>query len=270
MKFANEKGQTIAIVILVMVVALSVGVAVSTRFIKSLRVSVKTDDSSRAVAVAEAGVEELLGTDYDVLVDYINFGSCGDACALELVGEDGVSANANITLSMVGESSEPHQLNLTTTNIAEVSLDGYSDSTSVYICWDSPSSGDLPSISGLYVYGNEGNYEADSFGFNSIGSLYSANNFTEATSSFGYLNCASLTGKSNPKIVRIKSIYNNVKAYVVPEPGNNLPSQGVLITSVGTVNEAIRTVEVLYSKPFVPIDFDYVLFSTAEDSPLSN
>jgi len=52
----NEKGQTLVIVVSVMVVALAVGMSLSTRYFKGLKSVVQTDSSSRALAVAEAGV----------------------------------------------------------------------------------------------------------------------------------------------------------------------------------------------------------------------
>jgi hypothetical protein len=266
----DQKGQTIAAVIMIMLIALSVGVSVSTRFIKSLRMSSRTDTSSRAVAIAEAVVERILKTDYQVLSDYINFGNCGSACTLQIVGADGVTATAAVTLSFAGGSSEPYLISLKEDDIIEVNLQGYSDGTDLNICWDNPPQGELPAVTGSLVYGTDGNYQVDAFAYNSIGSIYGANGLDEAISGFGYGHCALVNGVSDMMAVRVRSIYSNVDAYVVPEAGVDLPSQGILISSLGTVVDTERKVEVVMSNPYLPLPFDYVLYSRSADTPLSN
>lgn len=266
----NQKGQTIAAVIMVMLIALSVGLAVSTRFIKSLRITARTDTSSRAIAVAEAVVERMLNTDYDTLADYINFGSCGTSCTLQIVGADGVTATANVTLSFAGGSSEVYPVSLKEEDIIEVNLEGYPDSTDLNICWDNPLEGELPAVTGFLLHGTDGSYQVDAFAYNSIGSIYGANGFDEAVAGFGYAHCALVSGVSNMVSVRMRSIYNDVNAFVVPENGVDLPSQGILVSSIGTVLDTQRKSEVVISNPFVPLPFDYALYSKSESASLSN
>jgi hypothetical protein len=266
----DQKGQTIAAVIMVMLIALSVGVSVSTRFIKSLRIASRTDASSRAFAVAEAAVERMLNKDYDTLLDYINFGSCGTDCTLQIVGADGVTASATVVLGLAGGASEPYLVSLREDDIIEVNLEGYPDGTALNICWDNPPEGELPAVIAMLLFGTDGNYQADAFSYNSIGSIYGANGFDEAVAGYGYAHCAEVTGVSDMISVRIRSIYNDVNAYVIPEIGIDLPSQGILISSTGTVIDSQRKVEVVVSNPFVPIPFDYALYSKSGSVPLSN
>jgi hypothetical protein len=55
-----EKGQALLVIVLIMVVALTVGLSIATRSITNSRVSKEEDDSQRAFSAAEAGVEQLL------------------------------------------------------------------------------------------------------------------------------------------------------------------------------------------------------------------
>lgn len=267
---SNQKGQTIASVLLIMVVALSIGVAIATRFTKTLRQNVGQDNSSRALAIAEAGIERMLNKDYDTLVDYINYSSCGSDCTLQIVGGDGVTATATITLSFAGNSSNAFAVNLSEEEVVEVSLNGYPDDTDIYVCWNSPASGSLPSVVGSYIHGTDGNYGLDSYAVNSIGSLYATNGFDDANSALGYANCFTIDSKSDPEALRLRSLYNEVNAYIVPDGSATIPSQGVLISSVGIVQDSERKVDVLLSSPAVPLPFDYVLYSKDTDNPLSN
>lgn len=266
----NQKGQTIASVLLIMVLALTVGVTIATRFTSTLRQNIRQDNSSRALAVAEAAVERMLTREFQDLLDFISYSNCGSDCVLEILGDDGVLARADVSLSHAGNSSEPFPINISQDSVTEVSLVGYAENTNVYVCWDVPSSGTLPSVFANLIHGTDGNYEADSYAVNSIGSVNASNNFDEATSALGYSNCFTANSKTDPQAIRIRSLYNDALAYVVPSGGATIPSQGVLITSIGKVLDSERKVEVLLSSPAVPLPFDYVIYSKTEELPLSN
>lgn len=266
----NEKGQTIVAVILLLIMGLGIGITLSFRNISKIRQQTRQDNASRALAVAEAAVERMLSKDYQDLVNYINFGNCDTNCTLDIMGDDGVNAHAEVTLSMAGSSSDPHEIWLTTDSVVEASLEGYPQNTDVFICWNDPSSGDKPSIAGYLLKGTSGNYDVDSFAYNSVGSSYTSNGFDDAVSEFGYTNCATINSSTDPISLRIKSIYNDVIAFVVPEAGINLPSQGILVESVGSVLDNEKKVEVLVSNPHLPAVFDYVLYQRSDEIPLSN
>ena len=96
------------------------------------------------------------------------------------------------------------------------------------------------------------------------------NNFSAAVSILGDDNCFNVNSQTNPDAVRFRSVYNDVTAYIIPDSSASLPTQGVLISSIGEVLDTQRKVEVIKSNPFVPLPFDYVLYSKSEDVPLSN
>ena len=80
MLYYNQKGQTLVIVLLVMILALATGLIVSNRVIQGFKRSVKIDSSVRALGVAEALVERILTLNSGTLDDYIANNSCGSAC----------------------------------------------------------------------------------------------------------------------------------------------------------------------------------------------
>lgn len=270
MLFKNQKGQTIVAVFVIMVVALSVGVAISSRFLKGLKMATRTDSSSRAYAVAEAAVEKVLKIPYDSLVEYINFGNCGADCYLELLGEDGITAVADVALSIVGDSSVPYLVSLRKGEVVEVNLDGYGSSSSIYVCWNHPLSGDRPSIWAIHLFGTVGSYEADTYAYNSVGTVYGDNGFSDAAASLGYDSCFTVLGKSNPIGLRLRVFYNDAEVYIVPTGGENIPSQGILISSTGVFDDVQRKVEVVMGNPFLPAPFDFALFQKSTTLPLSN
>lgn len=265
----NQKGQSIAAVILIMIVALGIGVTLSIRNVNRLRQQTSQSNADRALGVAEAAVERMLEMDYDTLIDYVNFSSCGSDCTLDIMGDDGLNAHADVTLSMAGNSSDPFEVKLSTDSVVEVFLETYPSDTDLFVCWDD-SGGEKPSVVAHLLKGSSGNYTVDSFAYNSVGSLNTSNNFDDATSSLGYDNCFTVSSGTSPLALRLKSVYSDVVGFVVPSGSSSLPTQGILIDSVGTVMDSQREVEVLLSKPYLPIVFDYVLYQKSTDTPLSN
>jgi hypothetical protein len=265
----SESGQTIIIVAFVMVLALALGVSIASGFVERFWEVSSSDASYRAVAVAEAAIERILVIPNETLLDYIQFGTCGTDCQLSVTGSDGVTAEANVTLSIVGDTPDPYMLSLREGYVSEVSLVDYPDNTSVYVCWDSPS-GELPSLYATHVYGESGSYDSESYAYNSIGSAHSDNNFDTAASSFGYGHCFTVSGEEDPYLLRLRAFYNDVDVFIVPAGGVNVPSQGILIESVGQVARTEKKVTVVKSPPYLPLPFDFVLYQKSDSEPLSN
>lgn len=75
--FKNQNGQALLIIVLVMVVGLTVTLAVVSRSIVNLKTSVEQTDSQKALAAAEAGVEQTIKNNANIGSDssYINIGN---------------------------------------------------------------------------------------------------------------------------------------------------------------------------------------------------
>lgn len=262
----NEKGQTLVIIFVLMVISLSIGIASSARFISTLSGITQSDQGSRALGVAEAAIERILQLPVSTLDDYIVNDNCTSDCYLEITAADGSSLVANVALSRLGESSEPFVLELNQTATTQVNLVGYPQGQDITICWDSS----LMSVSGLYIYGTQGSYQADSFAYNPGGSPNSENGFDIATASGGYNNCFTIVAQADSNMLRLKSLYDDNLAVVIPASGQTIPQQGILIESTGTAGRAVKKVSVIISDPYLPILFDYALYQKSASVPLSN
>ena len=269
-RYNPKNGQVLVIMVFVMLIALAIGTGISSTLIGSLRNISDTDSSNRALAVAEAGVEKMLLLPMSTLEGYINFGNCGSECVITIIGNDGITAIANITLSYLGQSTDPYPVELNTADIVEINLNGYPNTTNLQVCWNNPEEGELPSVTGLYYFGSSGSYSVDSYAYNSAGSLNGNNGFNTAYGAGGYTNCFTVTGKTNPKILRLKSIYNDIEAFVVPASGSSVPSQGIMIESQGEVAGLFKKATAVRTNPHLPEEFDYILYSKSASDPLSN
>jgi hypothetical protein len=265
----NEKGQTLVIIFFVMLLALIIGVGISDRFITALRSLTRTTLNYRAYAVAEAAVENILLRSTTELEDFINFNSCGSDCYLEITNADGIVETAVITLSFLGNSSEPFGINLHKDSVSEVSLAHYGNSKNITVCWDSPV-GTLPAVTGTLVYKpTASTFSLNAFSYNSVGSLYN-NGFPTSAAAHGYQNCFTVNSLQDPQILRLRAVYTDVEAVIIPDSSATLPSQGILIESVGTVLDTSRKITVIKTNSVVPLPFDFVIFNKSTTDPLAN
>jgi len=270
MRLQNQKGQTFIIVVVVMVIALTIGISISSRFISTLKSLSRSDSSTRAVGIAEASVERLLLKTTDELESYITNNNCGSNCYLEITSPEGLKAVSNVTLSYVGNSTSSYNLDLSTITSSEVNLKGYPTNTNLYVCWNTPLSGDKPSVSAIYVSGAVGSYVSTGYAYNSVSSSHTDNKFSTAAPNQGYANCFTVLSSANSALIRLKSHYNNVTVVVIPSGGASLPKQGVLISAIGSVGDEKKKVEVVKSTVALPPEFDYVLYQKTTSSSLSN
>jgi hypothetical protein len=263
-KKGKEEGQTLIIVIVIMVLALSIGITVSSRYIKTLRDISESDNSTRALAVAEAAVENVLMVSEEDLEQYIATGTC-DICTLEITGESNYRARADVELSHAGLSDDFFEVKVKEGEVYQLSLSGYNSDSEVYVCWDG-----LASIYGSYIYEQSSEFFSEIYAYNPVGYTGEPNGFSNPSPLNGHENCFSVSTSGTPRLLRVKPYNEETFLYFYPTDGQDIPSQGILITSVGRSGNAVRTVKVLKTTGMVPEFFDYVIYQKSSDDPLSN
>ena len=260
----RQKGQTLVIVIIVMALALSIGVTISSRYIKTLRDISESDNSARALAVAEAAIENILMVPDETLKGYIASGICAE-CILEISGQSNYRARADVELSFAGLTNDYYLIKVNESEVYQLALNGYNVGSTVDVCWDS-----MSPVYASYIYEQSGIFGSEIYAYNPIGYSGNPNGFLEAESLYGYENCFSVQVTGTPHILRVKPINQDTFFYFIPSDGQDIPSQGILITSVGRSGNAIRKVQVLKTTGSVPEFFDYVIYQKSLDEPLSN
>lgn len=262
----KQSGQTLIIVIMVMVLALGIGVTVSSRYIKTLRNLSESDDSSRALAVAEAAIERILIVPDSELTEYVTTSCPSDYCVLEISGESNYRARADVSLSFAGSSNEPYEIKVKEGEVYQLFLNGYTSDSTVDVCWNS-----MSSIYASYIYEESGIVSSEIYAYNPIGYTGAPNGFSHDTvSKFTYDNCFPVTAEGTPRALRVKPYNEEAEIFFIPSDGQDIPSQGILITSVGRSGNAIRTVKVLKTSGYVPEYFDYAIYQKSLTEPLSN
>jgi hypothetical protein len=263
--FKFQSGQTLMVMIMLMTIAMFIGISVSSRFIKNIRLISATDNSVKATSIAEALVERILLIPSATLESYISNNNCGTDCALTITDTTGQALTAVATLSFSGNSTSSYAMKIMQDATSQVLLTGYPTGRSINICWNGSNS-----ITGLYVYTQSGITKATPFAYNAASTSHSENGFSPATANLGYANCFSISAAQTPIGLRLKSVYGEIDTYAIPEAGYSIPIQGIQISSVGQAGDALKKVVVIKSKPSAPAMFDYVLYQKSASDTLSN
>jgi hypothetical protein len=266
LKSTGQEGQTLVIVIVLMIIALSIGIAISSKYIRGLKNISQTDQSSKSIGIAEGAIENILILPIATIEDYAANGTCGAACHMEITDANGQLLTADVDLSILGNTSEPFLVELKKDQTTQVNLTGYPSGQDLTVCWNQE---DM-SVSGLYLYGTVGDYQADAYAYNPTTTTHGDNNFDLANPLFGYSNCFVIAALDNSAMLRLKAYYQEGVALVIPASGAALPTQGILIESTGKAGTTEKTVSVIITDPILPSQFDYSLMQKDPSQPLSN
>lgn len=266
----GEAGQILLIVVLASVISLTVGLAAISRSVTNTRISTEEANSQKALAAAEAGVEEQLNranlantaaitdrqlsnkSEFDATVDSVDGTQVPINNGLPISQDDG----ADIWLSDYPSFTNPRSPNLT-------------------IMWNAPTGSDpcvAPAMEVAVIYGADrnnpsmGRYAADP-----CSSRRSDNRFTNAGGSssityggktYNFQFTYNIGLINSGYIARVIPLYANAGSMGVRvNNGVGLPPQGFVIDSTGSAGNAVRKVKVFQGYPRVPVEFfPYNLF----------
>ena len=274
-KINYQNGQALLIVVLIMVVALTVGLSIASKSITSLRNSSYQASSQKALFAAEAGIEQALksnstdniiaegftniyqGTEYKTDVFIVR----GNDFLLN--GGNPVLQNSGIDLWLTDYSSES----------AELYKIPYSGSTfSVY--WGSDFTAcNNAAMEVVVITGTKITPLISKYVYDPCESRRSGNNFS-ACSSDGSQRCTFATVNAGGKtfyykanipaasglVARVVPLYMSTVVGITASVDSPLPSQGKVISSIGKSGSTERQVNVFQGYSELPIEYFYNLF----------
>ncbi|HLD51189.1 hypothetical protein A2450_00945 [candidate division WWE3 bacterium RIFOXYC2_FULL_40_11] len=258
-----KKGQTLIIIFFLVLLALSIGITISTRYIRSTRSIIRTDNSVRALAGAESLAERLLANSYAVLQDFISNNSCGSSCILDITYPEGQIMHAVATLSETSTAEAVLSFNVNQSDVYEISLSGYTGNA-VRLCWDTNAS-----IYASYIYSSGSTTSMNTYAYNPTSSIL-GNGFSTAAASEGYNSCFDVPITNTPRLLRVRPYYEDSLVHALSSIGSTFPIQGILIEVSGTSGDSTRHVKVEKTSPMLPSIFDMVVLQKSLTDPLSN
>lgn len=278
----KSQGQAVLIIVLLMAVALTVGVAIVSRSITDVKLSSQDEESARAFSAAEAGLDIYLS---------------GDAATSTL--SEG-TINYSVTTSTLGESTSilfPKQLaagesqSLWLVNHSEdgqIDASSYYSDSSITVYWGNPGdTGDgSPALEATLFYKDFlGDYKVTRWAFDAKKDIRN-NNFSssvtvnsEAIAGLqqtvvpAYSTTITLPSSPNiPYLLNLKPLYNSDSVWVgVKSSSGNFPAQATCYKSTAQIIASGVTRAVNQCRYFKTPGalFDYALFSTNSDSGLA-
>lgn len=263
----RSSGQVLLITLLVLTVGMTISLALISRTRTDVSINNEIEDSARAFAAAEAGIERALQT--------------GQESSAPLSGN---LASYSTNISAIAGAAAAYTIPQLTTqgNTESVWLvnhngDGTLNETRVYtantidVCWRGTQP---PAVSIGILYKNAANtyllqkvaYDPNSRGnFASAGALgvgCGQENVYRQTINFNTLGINPAAPNDTLLALRIRPIYADANIFVAPPAGVTLPSQGNMITSTGVTGSGVSR-KIVVSRQFrsAPSIFDAAIVS---------
>lgn len=260
----SESGQILLVSILVAVIALTIGLSVATRTITNTKVSTEETNSQKALAAAEAGVEQLANkTDSTTAVEFS--APIGDASfkanAVGIAGKEillnggaSVAADdgADIWLSDYPKYDNPLNFN-----------------SGITLYWNDKSNDDCTALEVVVISGAKDNPAMSRYAFDKCSgahlngfTLAGINSVTKKIQDISFNRSVSIPSAiTSGRVMRVIPIYNSSVIGAMSNDSTDFPAQGLVIQSQGTAGNVTRRVRVNKSYPKLPTEFfPYSLF----------
>lgn len=271
-KRKNQKGQALLVVVLVMVVALTIGLSAISRSITNVKTSTEEANSAQALAAAEAGVAKTVQT--NVAAGVGSFGTSGnynttsgnaDVTSRTLNGGNVVIQDEGVDLWLV-----PHDSGTRLPNYSSPWPPSGSANLNIYWADTNTNGGcDEAALEVILVKGPTSAPTMSKYAYDPCTERRTVNHFSTC-----FLNCLvdfTIAGKrlyrgitipvTNGLIVRIIPLYKNANIAVAQAGGPAIPTQGTIITSTGTAADVQRKLNVFQAFSSVPVElFAYGIF----------
>lgn len=261
----DEHGQVLLVVVLVMVVALTVGLSLASRSIIHLKTSTEGVESQKAFSAAEAGIEQVLQSNADItspqnlgnnaFIQNAKVTQLGNASSFLMNNGETVHQDDGGDIWLTAYDPNPNNLYQSPKN------------WNLNIYWGTQTGCSDAALEIIVLAGTKSNPTIDHRAFDACPGRQSSNNFSIPASgsytisgqAFKYQAVLPIT---SGLFVRVVPLYTDTKIGVQDTLGNTFPTQGQIVTAVGTAGTTQRKVSLFQAYESTPTEFFYTLFST--------
>jgi len=269
--FKSQEGQALLIIVLIMVVATTVGLSIISRTVTNLRTAENQQSSQKALAAAEAGVEQAMKTNSSIQSSFlsgtsyttsITMAQASANTAFFLNGGDSIYKNDGGTIWITPYSADSSKLFVTT----------WTGNLTVY--WGSSSdvctnnlSNTMAALETVVLLGPKASPSVKTYVFDPCTDRKAVDNLNGAIGSGATLDTNfgrrtfpySATISINQGLM-IKVIPLYADTFVAAKANIDLPVQGSFISSVGSSGTTQRKITVFQGYPEIPSElFPYSL-----------
>lgn len=269
---SSKSGQVVLIILLIMSVILVVGLSIASRSVTDIKISQQSQESARALWVAQAGLEKAMKTNTAIGVGTslggVNYSvsKVGIGGATEFVFPENYNADEVATLWLVGHNES--------TKDVDESVHYSGSWLKFYWGNDSTCDAESPALEATLIYKVSGVPRAKRYVYDHCSSSRSqATNFDDSATgctlggkSFAFCSGQVTLPSGTPYLVRLKMYFNTDAAQPIAVQGQqnfNFPGQGSCYESSATIAESGVTRKLSQCQLWAttPSIFDNVLFS---------
>lgn len=276
----DQSGQVLLISLLVMVVALTVGLSVAVRTITTIRMTSAEDSSQRAFSAAEAGVEQALTETVGnppIIGTFANTNSSYSTSTSLLSGDEVLADNGaliskdnavDVWLSSYPDYSNPWPPGVSGVSSPQILKIYWVSSLDSNNCGSNVEYQSPAALEAIAITGSVASPILTHYAFDPCSSRQNNNNFTLVSlgsggtvsgTMFAYGASITFTTANPGLLVRVIPLYANTHIGI---KGVGLPSQGTVITSVGTSGGTQRKIVSFRGYPKPPIElYPFLIFS---------
>lgn len=259
-------------ILLLLSVVITIGLAISSRSVTEVGISTTQEESARALAAAEGGIEAALAGKVTTGAT-VNVGTTG---TYVVAAPSQYGAGTQVTFAegvKAGEAATVFLLAHDTNGNLVVNSQGYTGS-SIIVCWgESGSSSVVPALEAIMYYQSGLNYLASRAVYDpqgtgrTLGSVSPDGNTSGCPSDKSYAFKKTIDfgtlglniGSGTPYYLRLKLAYNGDSSSpvgAIRTGTSQFPTQGQLVTSTGQAGQTSRKVQVVqrYSDPLSYLD----------------
>lgn len=292
----KQRGQAIIILLLIMLVVLSIGLALTQRSVTDVTTSTQAEQATRAYSAAEAGIEKALSSPLPM-----NYPLALDNNSRAVVDSSGYmpyAANVGIEYPPIGRETTAQFWFLDSTQTTTPPTGYYSGST-VDIYYGNAATADLPAIEVKIVALKNNSFVSKSYYYDSSSTRTTGandNNFnftsgcgtqtltssilgsnrtfyckqtvsledpTDTTAPYATCNAAA---SCIPVLARVRFLYinTNQKLALAPSTGAQLPPQVQIFNALGSSGQSQKQIQAFKVRDVVLPWFDFAIFSTNE------
>jgi len=267
----KSSGQIFIPTLLVLVVGLTIGLSLASRVITDIKISRQMEESSRALAAAEAGIEETLRTGVAAPGTFSDAGGTYEVKYAVTKGTVGGTSNP-FSFGQIAQDDTQTVWFIGHKDTGDFDYSETYDAPSIDVCWAETSP--AAAIEVIIYYNESGKIKVWRAAFdpeepsrgNNFSSVDAADGGNCGNFNLKYRKTVAFNAITGTKIaMRLRLMYNTQPALlaVAPDSSRKLPTQGEEIVSTGTltIGNVTRKVRVFTSYKTLPEIFDYVLFS---------
>lgn len=267
-----QSGQALLVVVLIMVIALTVGLSVAVRSVTNLRTSTESESSERAFSAAEAGIEQSLISRSSIANTPISSNAFFETEVRALQG-----ASFNLNNGSVVLKDEPVDLWLSdySTDPSLIYQNPWSGNLTVNWgkstdrCEQTESNNSQAALEVVIITGTKANPKVDSYLLDPCNARASNNRFEYVSQSGDVIDGVTYAHKktlsiTSGLIARIIPLYASTVIGVQRGAGDprDFPAQGQIVTATGTSDTTKRKIVTYQPYPKLPIElFPFVFFS---------